>query len=67
MITELFSMAEQAAANARNAPVVKNIMAPNTAARYEAMAKGFRQEAQTNRELAASQDQMAKNTEVASK
>ena len=58
---------EQAAATYRNGPVVKNIMAPNTAARYEAMAKGFRQEAQTNRELAASQDQMAKNTEVASK
>jgi hypothetical protein len=58
---------EQAAATYRNGPVVKNIMAPNTAARYEAMAKGFRQEAQTNRELAASQEQMAKTTEVASK
>jgi len=58
---------EQAAANARNAPVVKNIMAPNTAARYEAMAKGYRQEAQSNREMAASQEQMARNTEVASK
>jgi hypothetical protein len=58
---------EQAATTYRNGPVVKNIMAPNTAARYEAMAKGFRQEAQTNRELAASQEQMAKTTEVASK
>jgi hypothetical protein len=58
---------EQAAANARNTPVVKNIMAPNTAARYEAMAKGFRHEAQSNRELASSQELMAKNTEVASK
>src|ERR1035438_5861656 len=58
---------EQAAANARNTPVVKNIMAPNTAARYEAMAKGFRHEAQSNREMASSQELMAKNTEVASK
>jgi hypothetical protein len=58
---------EQAAANSRNTPVVKNIMAPNTAARYEAMAKGFRQEAQTNTQLAASQEQMAKSIEVASK
>jgi hypothetical protein len=58
---------EQAAANARNTPVVKNIMAPNTAARYEAMAKEYRQEAQSNREMAASQAQMAKGTEVASK
>ena len=58
---------EQAAANARNTPVVKNIMAPNTAARYEAIAKGYRQEAQSNREMAASQERMAKNTELASK
>ena len=58
---------EQAAASARNTPVVKNIMAPNTAARYEAMAKEYRQEARSNREMAASQEQLAKNTEVASK
>ena len=58
---------EQAAANARNTPVVKNIMAPNTAARYEAMAKEYRHEAQSNREMASSQELMAKNTEVASK
>jgi hypothetical protein len=58
---------EQAAANARNTPVVKNIMAPNTAARYEATAKGFRQDAHSNTQLAASQEQMAKSTEVASK
>ncbi len=38
---------EQAAATYRNGPVVKNLMAPNTAARYESMAKGFRQEAQS--------------------
>ena len=58
---------EQAAANARNAPVVKYIMAPNTAARYEAMAKEYRHEAQSNREMASSQELMAKNPEVASK
>src|SRR5579862_8733079 len=58
---------EEAAANARNTPVVKNIMAPNTAAHYEAMAKGFRQEAQSNRQLEASQQQLARNPEVASK
>ena len=50
---------EQAAETYRNGPVVKNITAPNTAARYEAMAKGFREEAQANRELAAAQRQMA--------
>jgi hypothetical protein len=58
---------EQAAVNARNTPVVKNIMAPNTAARYEATAKGYRQEARSNREMAAAQEQLAKNTEVASR
>jgi hypothetical protein len=58
---------DQAATNARNTPVVKNIMAPNTAARYEAMAKQYHQEAQSNRQLAAAQEQMAKETEVASK
>ena len=58
---------EQAAATYRNGPVVKNLMAPNTAARYEAMAKGYRQEAQSNRELAASQEQMAQNPELASR
>lgn len=58
---------EKAAADARNTPVVKNIMAPNTAARYEAMASGFRKDARSNREMAASQLQLAKNTEVASK
>ena len=58
---------EQAAATYRNGLVVKNIMAPNTAARYEAMAKGYRQEAQANRELAASQEQMAQNPQLASR
>jgi hypothetical protein len=58
---------EQAAATYRNGPVVKNLMAPNTAARYDAMAKGYRREAQSNRELAASQEQMAQNAELASR
>jgi hypothetical protein len=50
---------EQAAETYRNGPVVKNLTAPNTAARYEGIAKGFREEAQANRELAASQEQIA--------
>ena len=50
---------DRAAEAYRNGPVVKNLTAPNTAARYEAIAKGFRQEAQANRELAASQRQIA--------
>jgi hypothetical protein len=51
---------EEAAAAYRNGPVVKNLMAPNTAARYESIAKGFREQARSNRELAASHEQMAK-------
>ena len=58
---------EEAAAAYRHGPVVKNLMAPNTAARYDYMAKGFREEAQSNRELAASREQMAKNATQASK
>ena len=49
---------EQAAETYRNGPLVKNITAPNTAARYDYIAKGFREEAQSNRELAASQEQL---------
>jgi hypothetical protein len=48
---------EQAAETYRNGPVVKNLTAPNTAARYDGIAKAFREEAQANRELAASQEQ----------
>jgi hypothetical protein len=58
---------EQSAATIRNGPVVKNLMAPNTAARYEAIAKGYRQEAESDREMAASQDQTARVKEMASK
>lgn len=58
---------EQAAASYRGRPIAKNLMAPNTVAHYEAIAKGYRHDAGSNRELAESQEQMAKNTEVASK
>jgi len=51
----------------RNGPVVKNLTAPNTAARYEAIAKRLRQEAQSSRELAASHEQIANNAEEAAK
>ena len=50
---------EEAAATYRRGPVVKNLMAPNTAARYDSLAKGFREKAQSKRELAASQEHMA--------
>lgn len=58
---------EGAAATYRNGPVVKNLMAPNTAARFESMAKGLREEAQSNRELAALHEQMAKDATPASR
>ena len=50
---------EKAAATYRHGPVVKNLMAPNTAARYEGFAKGFRAEAKADRKLAAYHEQMA--------
>ena len=58
---------EQDAAAYRNGPVVKNLTAPNTAARYEAIAKRLRQEAESSRELAASHEQIANNAEEAAK
>jgi hypothetical protein len=58
---------EQAASTYRNGPVVKNLMAPNTAARYDSMAKGLREQAQSNRELAASHEQMARDAATAPK
>ena len=58
---------EQAAQSVRNGPVVKNIMAPNTAARYESLAKGYRTDAQSYRQLEDSQEQMAKTSLQASK
>ena len=57
---------ERAAAEYRNGPVVKNLTAPNTAARYETIAKEFRQAARTNRALAASHALIARTTEEAS-
>jgi hypothetical protein len=58
---------QEAAMTYRNGPVVKNLTAPNTAARYEYIAEGLREEAKTNRKLAASQAQMAKDAERAFK
>lgn len=52
---------EDAAAAYRNGPMVKNLMAPTTAPRYEFLAKGFREEATSNRAVAASHEQMATN------
>ena len=50
---------EEAAASYGRGPVIKNLMAPNTAARYEGFAKGFRAEAKADRKLAAYHEQMA--------
>ena len=50
---------EQAAAAYRNGPIVKNLMASNTAPRYEFFATRLREQAKANRALAASHDQMA--------
>ena len=53
---------EEAATVYRHGPVVKNLMAPNTAARYDAFANRLRQEAQSNRAQAKVHEQMAKST-----
>lgn len=58
---------EEAATALRNSPYVKNLMSPSTPGRYEYIAKSFREEAQANRELAATHEQMAKNVTPASK
>lgn len=55
---------EEAAAAYRRGPNVKNLMAPTTAGRYEFVAKGLREEAKTNRALAARHEQMANRTAV---
>jgi hypothetical protein len=52
---------QQAAMAYRKSPVVKNLTAPNTAARYEYIAEEFREEAKANRKLAASHEQMARD------
>jgi hypothetical protein len=51
---------ELAASNLRNGPEVKNFVAPATGARLEFAAKRFREEAKTERALAASHENMAK-------
>jgi hypothetical protein len=55
---------ENAAVNLRNGPIVKNLTAPSTPGRYEFIAKGFRDEAKSDRSQAAAHDEMAR--EVAS-
>ena len=52
---------EEAAAHVRTAPGVKNLVSPTTAARYAFIAKGFRDDAKSNRSLAATHEEMAKN------
>jgi hypothetical protein len=56
---------EEAAANLRNGPIVKNFTSPTTASRFEFAAKRFRDGAKADRALAASHQEMAK-TVVAS-
>jgi hypothetical protein len=51
---------EEAAANLRNGPVVKNIMSPTTPGQLTFTAKGFRGEAKADRAVAASHEEMAK-------
>src|SRR6516164_4452863 len=55
---------ERAAETLRNGPMVKNLTAPSTPGRYEFIAKGFRDEAKSDRSQAAAHEEMAR--EVAS-
>jgi len=55
---------EEASAAYGHGPVVKNIMATNTAARYDSLAKGIREKAQSYRDIAASHEEMAKDASV---
>ena len=50
---------EKAAATLRNGPLVKNLTAPSTPGRYEFIAKGFRDEAKSDRSQAAAHEEMA--------
>ena len=50
---------EVAAANLRTTPVAKNLAAPGTAARSEFAARGFREEANDHRAIAATHERMA--------
>jgi hypothetical protein len=56
---------EEAAASLRNGPIVKNFASPTTGGRLGFAAKGFRDEAKSDRAIAASHEEMAK-TVVAS-
>ena len=51
---------ENAAAALRRGPVAKNIAAPSTAARWEFLAQGLRDQARSDRTRSASQEQMAR-------
>ena len=51
---------EQAATAYGSGPIVKNLMAPSTPGRYEFFAKGLRNEAKSDRALAASHEEMAR-------
>jgi hypothetical protein len=51
---------EQAAATYRNGPMIKNLISVTTPGRYEYIAKTYREKATTDRELAASHENMAK-------
>ncbi len=56
---------EEAAADYRHSPTAKNFMSPSLAAHYSYLAQGFREEAKSDRLLAAAQEQMAKNAPAA--
>ena len=56
---------EAAAAAYRRTPIAKNFAAPSTPGRYEFFAKGFRDEAKSDRVLAASHEKMAQDTRAA--
>lgn len=58
---------QQLATTYRNGPVVKNLAAPNTAARYEYIAEEYREAAKVSRKLAASHEEMAQSAEQAFK
>ena len=51
---------ENSAATFRSRPIAKNLATPNTAARWEFFARGLRNEARSDRALAASHEQTAK-------
>jgi hypothetical protein len=51
---------EEAAMTFRSGPVVKNLTAPGTPGRWEFAAKGFREEAASNRAMADTHEAMAK-------